>query len=384
MRVKSPHIILFNQSLHSMRKTIQAKSKGLYIFFCILLYNICFSQEIVINSSNPDKPIFKAFPIEENVKQLSDLFKIFMIQDNTESQTPLLGSYSKIEDTIFFEPQFELGERLSFSVNFSYKNNTVKKLYKTKPIDNSIIQEIDVKEIYPRDNKIPKNILTFYVEFPVPMIEDESVYRQVNLLDENKKIIPHVWYNKARWISDKVMMLMIHPGRIKKGISEYNNLGEIFTVGKKYYLEIPNNIKTVNKNSKLKSVIKEFEIISPLNTCPKVLERKLNNPKKNTFDKLKIAFDSPIDFFSAQIGISIKSYDSDIAVEGKIIPGSEDTEWYFVPAKPWTKKKYTLIFNRYVSDPSGNSLIKPFETTTIKKSYLRSIAKKINIKVNDK
>ncbi|SMP26816.1 hypothetical protein SAMN06264346_10967 [Chryseobacterium profundimaris] len=384
MRIKSPHIILFNQLLHSMRKTIQAKSKGLYIFFCILLYSIYFSQEIAINSKNPDKPIFKAFPIEENIKQPSDIFKIFMIQNNTESQTSLLGSYYKIEDTIFFEPQFELGEGLSFSVNFSYKNNTVKKLYKTKPIDNSIIQEIDVKEIYPRDNKIPKNVLTFYVEFPVPMIEDESVYRYVNLLDENKKTLAHVWYNKARWISDKVMMIMIHPGRVKKDISYYDNLGEIFTVSKKYYLEITDKIKPLNSNSKLIYFTKEFEIINPLNTCPKVLEDKLNNPKKNTFDKLKIAFDRPIDFFSAQIGISVKNYDSDIAFEGKIIPGSEDTEWYFVPAKPWTEKKYTLIFNKYLSDPSGNSLIKPFETTTIKKSYTRPVAKKINIKINDK
>jgi len=216
------------------------------------------------------------------------------------------------------------------------------------------------------------------------MIENESACRYVNLLDENKKNIPHVWYNKSRWISDKVMMLMIHPGRVKKDISYYDELGEIFTVGKKYYLEITDMIKPLHGNFKLKSFTKEFEIINPVNTCPRVIEDKLNIPKKNTSDKLKIVFDRPMELFSAQIGISIKNVNTDTAVEGKIIPGSDDTEWYFIPDKPWTEKKYTLIFNKYLSDPSGNSLIKPFETTSIKKSYKKHIAKKINIKVNDK
>jgi hypothetical protein len=176
------------------------------------------------------------------------------------------------------------------------------------------------------------------------------------------------------------MMVMIHPGRVKKDISYYDNLGEIFTVGKTYYLEITDKVKPLNSNSKSISFIKEFEIIKPINTCPKVVVNKLSFPKRNTLDKLKIVFDRPIEFFSAQIGISIQNYNSDTTIEGKIIPGSDDTEWFFVPDKPWIEKRYTLIFNQYVSDPSGNSLIKPFEVTTMKKSYKKQIAKKINFK----
>ena len=368
-----------------MKKITQAKKiKNFHILLFLFLCNFCFSQEISITSSNPNKPVFKVYPIEENIKQPSAVFKIFMIQDSIESQTPLLGSYSYVKDTIFFEPQFELGEGLTFNVNFSYKNNTIKKTYKTKSVDNSINQKTDIQEIYPRNNKIPKNILIFYVEFSAPMTEDESAYRYVNLLDENKKVIPHVWYNKARWISDKVMTLMIHPGRVKKDISYYDNLGEIFTVGKKYYLEITDRIKPLNSKSKLISFTKEFEITNPINTCPKFIEDKLQIPKRNTSDKLKIVFDRPIDIFSAQIGISVYNYKSDKIVEGKIIAGPDDTEWYFMPDQPWTEKKYTLILNKYISDPSGNSLNKPFEATVVKKSYNKQIAKKLNIKLNEK
>lgn len=381
---KSAHYSFLN-SLDYMKKITQAKKiKNFYILLFLFLCNFCFSQEISITSSNPNKPVFKVFPIEENIKQPSAVFKIFMIQDSIESQTPLLGSYSYVKDTIFFEPQFELGEGLTFNVNFSYNNNIIKKTYKTKSVDNSINQKTDIQEIYPRNNKIPKNILIFYVEFSAPMTEDESAYRYVNLLDENKKVIPHVWYNKARWISDKVMMLMIHPGRVKKDISYYDNLGEIFIVGKKYYLEITDKIKPLNSKSKLISFTKEFEITNPINTCPKFIEDNLQIPEKNTSDKLKIVFDRPIDFFSAQIGISVYNYKSDKIVEGKIIAGSDDTEWYFMPDQPWTEKKYTLILNKYISDPSGNSLNKPFEATVVKKSYNKQIAKKLNIKLNEK
>ncbi|GEM_PF-4075250 len=115
---KSAHYSFLN-SLDYMKKITQAKKiKNFYILLFLFLCNFCFSQEISITSSNPNKPVFKVFPIEENIKQPSAVFKIFMIQDSIESQTPLLGSYSYVKDTIFFEPQFELGEGLTFNVNF--------------------------------------------------------------------------------------------------------------------------------------------------------------------------------------------------------------------------------------------------------------------------
>ncbi|MGE4514589.1 MAG: Ig-like domain-containing protein, partial [Chryseobacterium sp.] len=99
-------------------------------------------------------------------------------------------------------------------------------------------------------------------------------------------------------------------------------------------------------------------------------------------EKLKIVFDKPMDLYSILGGISINIYNKDINIRGKFIPGSDDKEWYFIPEKPWTEKKYTLIFNKYVSDPSGNGLIKPFETTKIKESYTKDIVKVINFRTN--
>ncbi|WP_346983282.1 hypothetical protein [Chryseobacterium sp. POE27] len=356
--------------------------KHLFMLFFIFSYNFSYSQEIQVDVKRSNKPLFKAFPAHENDKQPSDLLKVFMIQEGKESQTPLLGTYSKAEDTIFFEPQFELGDGLSFNAHFYYKNDTVKVLYKTQPIDFNINKEIAVREIYPRNNKIPKNILTFYVEFSEPMLEDESAFRYVNLYNENKEVVPHVWLNKSRWISDRILMLMIHPGRVKSGIKYYDNLGDVFYVGKKYHLEITDKLKPLHKNSKVKPFIKEFEIVEPTASCPKVLQNKLSIPRRNSKEKLKIAFDKPMDLYTILGGISINIYNTDINIQGKFISGSDDTEWYFVPDKPWTEKKYTLIFNKYVSDPSGNGIIKPFETTKIKKLYTKDIAKVLNFRTN--
>lgn len=381
MRIKSSHIILYYKILIMKGKTT-VNLKHLFMLFFIFSYNFSYSQEIQVDVKRSNKPLFKAFPAHENDKQPSDLLKVFMIQEGKESQTPLLGTYSKAEDTIFFEPQFELGDGLSFNAHFYYKNDTVKVLYKTQPIDFNINKEIAVREIYPRNNKIPKNILTFYVEFSEPMLEDESAFRYVNLYNENKEVVPHVWLNKSRWISDRILMLMIHPGRVKSGIKYYDNLGDVFYVGKKYHLEITDKLKPLHKNSKVKPFIKEFEIVEPTASCPKVLQNKLSIPRRNSKEKLKIAFDKPMDLYTILGGISINIYNTDINIQGKFISGSDDTEWYFVPDKPWTEKKYTLIFNKYVSDPSGNGIIKPFETTKIKKLYTKDIAKVLNFRTN--
>lgn len=352
------------------------------MLFFIFSYNFIYSQEIQIDVKRSNKPLFKAFPAHGDDKQPSELLKVFMIQEGKESQTPLLGLYSKNEDTIFFQPQFEMGDGLSFNAHFYNKNDTVKTFYKTPSINLNITNEIFVKEVFPRSNKIPKNILTFYIEFSQPMLEDESAFRYVNLYNENKEIVPHVWLNKSRWISDKILMLMIHPGRVKRGIKYYDNLGDVFYVGKKYYLEITDKVKPLHKNSKVKSFTKGFEINYPTASCPKILKNKFSIPRRNSKEKLKIVFDKPMDLYSILGGISINIYNKDINIQGKFIPGSDDTEWYFIPEKPWTEKKYTLIFNKYVSDPSGNGLIKPFETTKIKKSYTKDIVKVINFRTN--
>lgn len=354
----------------------------LFMLFFMFSYNFIYSQEIQIDVKKSNKPLFKAFPVHGDDKQLSELLKVFMIQEGKESQTSLLGLYSKNQDTIFFQPQFELGDGLSFNAHFYHKNDTVKTFYKTPSIDLNITNEIFVKEVFPRSNKIPKNILTFYIEFSQPMLEDESAFRYVNLYNENKEIVPHVWLNKSRWISDKILMLMIHPGRVKRGIKYYDNLGDVFYVGKKYYLGITDKVKPLYKNSKLKSFTKGFEIIDPTESCPKILKNKFSIPKRNSKEKLKIIFDKPMDLYSILGGISINIHNKDVNIQGKFIPGSDDTEWYFIPEKPWTEKKYTLIFNKYVSDPSGNGLIKPFETTKIKESYTKDIVKVINFRTN--
>jgi len=354
--------------------------KLLFLLILLLLRNTCFSQQIMIDSKIPNQPVFKAFPIIEENKNLSDLLKIFMIQDGNQSETALLGDYIKNDDTIIFKPQFELGEGLAFNVNYHYKNEIVKAEYKTNTVNFNTINEITVKEIYPKTNKIPKNILTFHVEFSEPMVQDDLAYMHINLYDENKKVVPHVWYNKSRWVTDKIMILMIHPGRVKNDISYFDHLGEIFTKGKKYSLEITNELKPQNPRSKLKPFVKKFEIVDASISKPKVLQNKIDIPKKNTLEKLKIVFDKPMDFYSILSGISINVYDTDNKVEGTFEQGINDQEWYFIPKKEWSEKKYTILFNKFVSDPSGNSLIKPFETKSLKASYTHTIAKKINFK----
>lgn len=362
-----------------MMKEIPIILRSLFVLF-LFLYNSSYSQQVFIDAKKPYKPLFKASPAEKNIRKPSDLLKIFMIQDGKESDTPLLGTYSTAEDTIFFEPQFELGEGLSFSVHFYYKNDTLKNLYKTPSINHNISDEIIIKKVFPRSHEIPKNILTFYVEFSEPMMEDGSAFRYINLYNENNEIVPYPWLHKSRWITNKILMVMIHPGRIKKGISYYDNLGNVFDTGKKYHLEITDNIKPLHKNAIVKPFIKEFEITEAVESCPKILRNKINRPKKNTREKLKILFNRSMDLYSILGGISIKKHKNDLNIEGQILPGPDDKEWYFVPDKPWKGEKYTLILNKYVSDPSGNGIIKPFETLKIKKSYTKDIVKRINFR----
>ncbi|CAD7811779.1 hypothetical protein CHRY9390_02414 [Chryseobacterium aquaeductus] len=356
------------------------QAKIIFIFIALLVANVSFSQKLIVNSQDPNRPIFKAFPVSKISEKSEDLLKVFMVQDGIISETALLGDYSQIKDTVFFKPYFALGSGLLFNAYFYSENDTIQNEYKTQPVIFNRSKGVTVKEIYPRTNKIYKNILTFHVEFSEPMEQNELAFKFINVYDENKVIVPHVWYNKSRWINDKILILMIHPGRVKNGVSYFEDLGELFKEGKKYFLEINDKLRPHDPTSKLKPYIKEFQIISASTSIPKFLQNKMNSPKIKTFDKLRLQFDKPMDFYSILNGVHIKVYNTDEEVEGNFEAGSNDCEWYFVPTNSWNHKEYTLLFNKYVSDLSGNNLVKSFETKSIKSSYTNFIVKKIDFK----
>lgn len=351
------------------------------IFICLATDAFC--QKIIPDLQDPAHPVFKAFPFSACGGQPQDVLKLFMLQDGKESETALLGDYSVLKDTVFFRPRFVPGAGLSFRIRYSCLQDTLAELYTTPPLSGGPENEVTVKEIYPRMDTIPENILSFCIEFSEPMPENEAAYRNIYLYDDRKLPVEQPWYHKTRWVNNRTMMLTVHPGRIKKGISYFAYLGPVFQTGRKYTLEISPGVIPGYSRTVLQPYVKEFIITAPLTGPVKVLKRRIRLPEKNTSGSLCIAFNRPMDFCMVSKSISIVARNNGREVQGTFRPGTDDHEWCFIPEKPWSDNLYHLIFSKTLTDIAGNNLIRSFETRSVKKSYRRASVKKIRFRIGD-
>lgn len=351
------------------------------IFICLATDAFC--QKIIPNLQDSAHPVFKAFPFSACGGQPQDVLKLFMLQDGKESETALLGDYSVLKDTVFFRPRFVPGAGLSFRIRYSCLQDTLAELYTTPPLSGGPENEVTVKEIYPRMDTIPENILSFCIEFSEPMPENEAAYRNIYLYDDRKLPVEQPWYHKTRWINDRTMVLTLHPGRIKKGISYFAYLGPVFERGRKYMLEIRPEVAPPYSGITVQPFIKDFMITGPVTGKARVLKRRLRLPEKHSSDSLDIVFDRSMDFYSVSKGISVQNHTTGKEVAGTFRPGATDREWSFIPEKPWTGNHYSIFFSKNLTDVCGNSLNRSFETRSVKKSYSRPAVQKIRFRLSD-
>lgn len=342
-----------------------------------------FSQQIITDQRDPGHPIFKAFPFSACQAPLQDVLALFMMQDGKESETALLGDYSVKKDTLLFRPRFEMGAGLSFRIRYSCGRDTLKGLYETPLLPESLLKKVMIREIYPRMDTIPENILAFSIEFSAPMPGNEWAYRYIQLYNDRKEPVQQPWYHKTRWINDRTMVLTLHPGRIKKGISYFAYLGPVFESGRKYTLEISPEVAPPYSGMTVQPFVKDFMVTGPVTGRARVLKRRLRLPKKNSSKSLDIVFDRSMDFYSVSKGISVQNYTDGKEVAGTFRPGATDRQWSFIPEKPWTGTRYSIFFSKNLTDICGNSLNRSFETRSVKKSYSRPIVQKIRFRLSD-
>lgn len=322
------------------------------------------TASITIDSTNAYLPVIK-IKVNSTLKNLitkktewETIVGLFSINNNVVSPYAVTCNYNLQGDTLKLIPVLPLGNQLAFEVKVFTNNDTLKKRF-TTPLYNTQQQKPAISGIYPLAPSIPTNILMFHITFATPMTEDELVFKDILILDDKGKEKQRVWREKASWTSDgKHLVLMVHPGRIKKGIKYMDDYGVLFEVGKKYTIVIPEHIK----DSYGKPLGKEYRktyTITAMDTIIPVYNSKNIVTKANTNNSISLKFSEPIDYGTAQLGIEIEN-GKNKKIEGKLEPNS-DKAWTFTPTQNWQQGSYTIKLNDYVADLASNHLTRKFE-----------------------
>lgn len=294
--------------------------------------------------------------------------KVYVIQNNItlEESLPILGSYSKTKDGVVFTPRFPFSDRMAYRAEFDMtpKDVTAKRYFtsnwksNTPPKSPSTI----VSQVYPSSNRVPENLLKFYLVFSDSM-SGGGVYDHIHLYDENNQEVELPFLELGQELWDAPMQrltLFIDPGRIKRGVKPLEDIGPSLMAGHSYKLMIDADWKDADRLPLLKSFQKNFLVEESDRTAidPYQWEKKI--PRADTSSPLMIRFGESMDFALAQRLIEIRQKDGTL-IRGQITLLSHETEWSFTPDEPWKTGDYIIRATTIIEDLAGNNIGKPFE-----------------------
>lgn len=320
--------------------------------------------DIVIDSTKVFLPVIKV-KLNSNQKNMlqqktggETISGLFIVNDNKPSPYSVTVKYWQEADTLYYTPKLKLGNGLEFEIQLYTSHDTLRKRFSTPSVVAG--KKSGVENIYPLTDTVPDNILMFHVRFQTPMVEDPRAFKKIRLVDEKGEEKQKVWREKSNWTEDgRNLVLMIHPGRVKRGIEYVKEQAVLFEEGKSYTLIIPAEMKDKSGNSLAREYTKTFVVSRADREIPLFQNSKLTPPPKNTQEPITLSFSEPIDYGTAQIGIAIFAADKK-KLQGKLT-ALTDKKWFFIPKNPWKKGKYTIVINDYLTDLASNHFTQKFE-----------------------
>ena len=308
---------------------------------------------ISIDYTIKNRPLFK---IKVNAGNLppEDLLQLYAIHsDSTISTFPVIGDYTFFEDSLSFQPKFELNASIRFLVQ---QKDSSFQFTLPPEVHTSAVQ---IAKMFPSKAEIPANILTFYIQFSAPMKPDPKAYEMVDIVDINGHITPHAWRQKSYWINhNKTLVLMIHPGRVKRGIQATEHLAPVFTAGKQVQLVVNRGLESA-EGSLLNISDTIHYLITQMDTnSPQLIRHSLKLPTVNSRSPLEFTFTEPMDY-----GLIYKWFS--LHLNGKKIVGNltsaDDKTWLFTPAEEWQTGTYTIKAGNKMGDYCHNQMDRLFE-----------------------
>jgi len=344
--------------------------KKLLVALTFFLSGILSAQKkINVELKDPLKPIVSVNvslsetepPEALNFERGKKTLAVFMVTHGVVSTIPLIGNYSVQKNKLIFVPQFNLGRNLEFEVQYYENGDTLKKRFTTPKLPEPAIPLSQVNEVFPRTDKIPSNILLFYIEFSKPMTDEILAYKNVKILNDEGTEMEMVWRNKSYWVNGKILVMMVHPGRVKRGLKSFSELEELFTVGKEYTFLVTSGIKDEYERPILKEYRKKFTITDDDREMPKIKFESFTTPVVDSRQPLQIKFSEGMDYVSVLTGLKIFTASGGTLVEGEIKYTDKDSVWNFIPKNNWKIMPYEVHFEKVLSDFAGNHIHRLFE-----------------------
>nr|WP_309690992.1 hypothetical protein [Armatimonas sp.] len=271
-----------------------------------------------------------------------------------QRETPMAGTYRVRNNTGIFEPRFSLMPgttyyAISGTVSVSFRLPARGPTPPTR-----------VVQVYPTADRLPLNLLKFYLHFSAPMSRGDS-YRHIRLLKAGDTPVELPFLELAEELWNPAMTrltLLFDPGRIKRGVKPLEDIGGALEVGKRYTLEIGSRWQD-GQGAPLAAPFRKTFLVSVADrTAIEPSRWRIASPKTGSHSPLVVVFNEPLDHALAQRLLNVEGMQGTVALD------DHERRWCFTPDKPWGHHRYTLRVSPLLEDLAGNNIGKTFDVDT--------------------
>ncbi|MGC4056810.1 MAG: hypothetical protein QM743_01645 [Chitinophagaceae bacterium] len=218
-----------------------------------------------------------------------------------------------------------------------------------------------VNAVYPLSDTIPENILFFHVAFTQRMTEDREAWKKVTVRDANGNLIPRTWRQRSFWLdSGRLLVLMIHPGRVKSGI---HYTGPVFSEGHLYEICVDSSLTDISGNYLSASFRKIYYAGAEQREVLRYAAN-LQQLRPESRDTLVLRFSRGLDHAAAVTNIAVTNEQN--ARIPIVITQPTDREIRLVPVGRWPQGELSLVLGADIYDYTGNRLNRSFEVSDSK------------------
>ncbi len=301
-----------------------------------------------------------------------EVLRVSVHRKREDGQLAMLGSHRVEKGALRFAPRFPLAKGVRYRAVFNPA--ALPGGAGRRPV--AVVLSIPrperkptavVAQVYPSGDRMPENLLKFYLHFSAPMSQGDC-YRHIKLLDARGKPIdlPFLELDQELWAPDGTRLtVFFDPGRIKRGLKPREEVGPVLEEGKRYTLVIERTWLDA-EGAPLKAAFrKTFAAGPPDDAPPDVKTWKLRPPAADTRAPLRVTFPKPMDHALLQRLLWVVDA-AGRKVPGKVAVTEGETVWLFAPDRPWRAGAHELVADTRLEDRSGNSIGRPFEVDVLR------------------
>jgi hypothetical protein len=291
-------------------------------------------------------------------------------QGNVDQPPSMMGRYEIEGNVVVFTPRFPLRRGLRYRAFFD-ASQLGSKLANAGPC---VAAEIElprraatmptaVEAVYPSGDKVPANLLKFYIHFSAPMSRGDD-YRHVRIVDAEGRTVPDAFLELPDELWDargRRLTILFDPGRIKRGLKPNEDVGAPLIAGQAYALVISPGWRDAHGEPLATEFRKEFRVVEGDDKQPDPDAWRVESPAAGSRDALTVDVNEPLD--RALLERSLEVVDAEgRAVAGGVVIDKQETRWRFRPAAHWRAGDYRLVVDATLEDRAGNSVGRAFET----------------------